>query len=215
MDGPSGAERRRANASFESKESPRRPGVLHAPMPCPNRYLPPGSLVEVTNRTMQGRRLLRPSKRFNEVFPGVLGRAQRLHGVEIIAAVCLSTHFHLLLRPRDGQHLAKVMEYFTGCLATKVPRAVGRPGVRPALHRDCGQRRGGGDGRPLAVPPLELGQGRPGDVLDRLARRRVGDGAHGRLDDARWRPLVRRPEGARGADARRRRRLSTSPSRRR
>ena len=58
------------------------------------RHLPPGiRVVEVTNRTIQRRLLLKPSKRLREITLGVLGRAQRRYGVEIHAFVFLSNHY--------------------------------------------------------------------------------------------------------------------------
>ena len=50
------------------------------------RYLPEeGALAEVTCRTLQGRLLLRPGPELNDIAAGVLGRAQRLYPVEIMA----------------------------------------------------------------------------------------------------------------------------------
>jgi hypothetical protein len=46
------------------------------------RYAPEGgALFEITDRTIQGRPLFRPSRELNEVVLGILGRAQRLYGV--------------------------------------------------------------------------------------------------------------------------------------
>ncbi len=42
----------------------------------PLRYIPPGSVVEVTSRTIQGRLLLRPSPEVNDIILGVIGRGQ-------------------------------------------------------------------------------------------------------------------------------------------
>lgn len=51
-------------------------------------HLPyPETLVEVTNRTIHGRMLLRPTKTFRLIVLGALGRAQRRYGVEIHAFV--------------------------------------------------------------------------------------------------------------------------------
>lgn len=72
--------------------------------------------------------MLRPSQRFDEIFLGVLGRSQRLQGMEIVAVICLSTHFHLLLRPRDAQQLAAFAGHLKGNLARKVNRLVGWSG---------------------------------------------------------------------------------------
>jgi hypothetical protein len=58
------------------------------------RYLPEeGALVEVTCRTLQGGLLLRPSPELNDIAAGVLGRAQRLYPVEIMALSLLSNHY--------------------------------------------------------------------------------------------------------------------------
>lgn len=83
---------------------------------------PGGCLVEVTNRTIQGRFLLRPSSELNDLALGVLGRAQRLYGVEIHAFVVLSNHFHLLLTVESAYQLARFMAYFQGNLAKEAGR---------------------------------------------------------------------------------------------
>jgi hypothetical protein len=52
------------------------------------RFIPDGgALVEVTCRTVQGRLLLVPSPQLNDIILGVLGRAQRLHPVEIVGSL--------------------------------------------------------------------------------------------------------------------------------
>lgn len=87
------------------------------------RYIPPvGCLVEVTNRTIQGRYLLRPSQRLNELLIGILGRAQRLYGVELHACVVLSNHYHLLLTVKSALQMARFMAYFQGNLAKEAGR---------------------------------------------------------------------------------------------
>ncbi|PYQ54153.1 MAG: hypothetical protein DMF53_29945, partial [Acidobacteria bacterium] len=61
------------------------------------RYVPqPRTLVSITNRTIQGRYLLRPGPSFDDIFLGILGRTQRLHKMAIAAVTVLSSHFHLL-----------------------------------------------------------------------------------------------------------------------
>jgi hypothetical protein len=75
------------------------------------RYIPPGSLVEATCRTIQGRHLLRPGSRFNSLFIGVLARAQRLYRMRVCEPVCLSNHYHLLLIPDNALQLALFMNY--------------------------------------------------------------------------------------------------------
>ena len=57
------------------------------------RFIPEGgALVEVTDRTVQARMLLVPSRQLNEIVIGVLGRAQRLYKVRICGFVALSNH---------------------------------------------------------------------------------------------------------------------------
>lgn len=83
------------------------------------RFVPPGSLVEVTAKTIQGRYLLRPSPEMNRRFIGVVARAKSVYEVEIHAVVCLSNHYHMLVSPRDAQQLALFMNYVQGNLATE------------------------------------------------------------------------------------------------
>lgn len=86
------------------------------------RFVPPGSLVEVTTRTVQGRFLLRPSRDLNEAVLGILARAARRYDVQVCAFVFLSNHAHLLVRPRDAEQLALFMSYLNGNLAKEAGR---------------------------------------------------------------------------------------------
>lgn len=87
------------------------------------RYIPPdGCLIEVTNRTIQGRYLLRPSQQLNKLLIGILGRAQRLYGVELHACTVLSNHYHLLLTVKSALQMARFMAYFQGNLAREAGR---------------------------------------------------------------------------------------------
>ena len=70
------------------------------------RWFEPETLVETSTVTIQNRPLLRPSDELNDLFVGVLGRAQRKYEMTVCAAVALSTHYHLLLVPEDPKHLA-------------------------------------------------------------------------------------------------------------
>lgn len=97
-------------------------------MRTPRAILPDHTLVEVSQRTVRGQHLLRPDRELNEIFLGVLGRAQRLHPVQIVAAVCLSNHFHLLLEVEDTRVLARFMGYLAGNLAKEVNRLRGLSG---------------------------------------------------------------------------------------
>jgi REP element-mobilizing transposase RayT len=91
----------------------------------PLRHVPrKGCLFEVTVRTVQARFLLRPSVALNEIILGVLGRAQRLYGVEICSFVFASNHFHLLAKVEDAKQLADFMGYLSSNLAREVCRLV-------------------------------------------------------------------------------------------
>ena len=93
------------------------------------RYLPEeGALVEVTCRTLQGRLLLRPSPELNDVAAGVLGRAQRLYPVDLMAFSPLSTHYHMIVRAESAQRLSRFVGYFNSNLAREVSRLTGWTG---------------------------------------------------------------------------------------
>ena len=86
------------------------------------RYFLPNTLVEVTNVTFQNRYFLRPAEDLNDIFLGVLGLAQKKHGMPLCGAVVMSTHFHLLAIPQDPKHLAD----FMGFLNTNLSKEIGR-----------------------------------------------------------------------------------------
>jgi len=87
------------------------------------RYIPEGgSLVEVTSRTIQGRFLLRPEEELNRIVRGILARAARLHEVQVVGAVFLSNHYHLLVWVEHAQQLARFMGYLNGNLARETGR---------------------------------------------------------------------------------------------
>jgi len=86
------------------------------------RWVPPGSLVEVTQKTLHGRLLLRPSRELVDTFNGVLIRAAARYEVQVCAFICLSNHSHMLLVPRDGEALSDFMTYFAGNVAKEIGR---------------------------------------------------------------------------------------------
>lgn len=61
-------------------------------------------MVEITCRTLQGRRLLRPSALLNRLILGVPARAVGLFGVEIHGHAFPSNHDHLIVTLLDGLH---------------------------------------------------------------------------------------------------------------
>jgi len=89
----------------------------------PIRYIPEqGALVEITCRTIQSRYLLRPDPALNDILLGILGQAQRLHPVEIVAFFVASNHYHLLAWVPNAERMADFMEYFQGNVAREVGR---------------------------------------------------------------------------------------------
>jgi len=89
----------------------------------PLRFIPhQQTLVEVTTRTVHSRFLLRPSFQLNEIFLGVLGRAQQLYDVGIVAVTCLGNHYHALLLVDSAKDLASFMGYLNSNLAREAGR---------------------------------------------------------------------------------------------
>jgi REP element-mobilizing transposase RayT len=84
-----------------------------------------GALFEITDRTIHGRPLFRPSRELNEIALGVLGRAQRRYKVSLCSFVLLSGHYHMLVRVKDVRQLGKFMQYFNGNFAREVARLTG------------------------------------------------------------------------------------------
>ena len=86
------------------------------------RYIPDGgALVEITCRTLQGRHLLRPSKKLRSITHGVLAKALERYPVELHAFVFLSNHYHLLVTTPSAQVLARFM-------AMSTPTSPAKPG---------------------------------------------------------------------------------------
>lgn len=84
------------------------------------RYILPNSLQHVVDVTFQNRYLLCPSEVVNQRFLGVLGKARANYDMTICAVVVLSSHYHLLVRPKDGKHLADFMCFLKTNLAKEV-----------------------------------------------------------------------------------------------
>jgi hypothetical protein len=105
-------------------------------MPRSLRYVPaPGTLVEVTTRTIHGRLLLKPTPPINQAILGVLGRAQRLYGMVVHLVVVLSNHYHLLVAPTDAEQLAQFMGFVNSNIAREIGRhLVEHPREWPGIH---------------------------------------------------------------------------------
>lgn len=86
----------------------------------------PGTLVETTCRTLQGRMLLRPGQRtLNDMIVGTLAIAKARYGVEVVCAVVMSNHFHLLLKVQDARQLARFQGFVNSKLAREIGRSLG------------------------------------------------------------------------------------------
>jgi REP element-mobilizing transposase RayT len=88
----------------------------------PLRFIPPGSVVEVTARTVGSRYLLRPGPTTNELVLGVLGRAQELYGVRLFAIAVMSNHLHALVSVDHAAQLAGFMQHLQANIAKEVGR---------------------------------------------------------------------------------------------
>jgi REP element-mobilizing transposase RayT len=86
------------------------------------RFTPPqGALVEITCRTLQSRLLLSPQGQLNTIVRGALARAAHDYEVDICVCIFMSNHYHLLVRVRDSEQLARFMNH----LNSKVAREAG------------------------------------------------------------------------------------------
>lgn len=87
----------------------------------PIRFFDSEKLYFITNRTVQGRFLLRPNKRSTELIGGVMGRAQALFNVHLYNYTFASNHFHLIIRAEEG-----ILSAFMGYLQSNIARVIGR-----------------------------------------------------------------------------------------
>ncbi len=94
----------------------------------PLRHIHPDHMVEVTTRTLDGMKLLRPSKEVHRIIAGVVGRAQEQCGIELYAFVFMSTHYHMLLGCKDAEQQSNFMRMLNGNLSKKLNDLNGRTG---------------------------------------------------------------------------------------
>ncbi len=96
----------------------------------PEPYIPPGTTVETTTRTLCGMFLLPATRYFAKIVVGFLARAQEKYPVArdpvaIHFGVLLSNHGHLILTPEDREQLADFMEFVNGNIAREALALVG------------------------------------------------------------------------------------------
>jgi hypothetical protein len=98
------------------------------------RFVPQNpTLISITNRTVQGRYLLRPDLVLNDRLLGILGKFQRVHGVQIVMITVLSSHFHLLLVVEDALQQSNFMRDVQSALSREVNRLTNSRG--PVFER--------------------------------------------------------------------------------
>ncbi|RLB57529.1 MAG: hypothetical protein DRI34_07535, partial [Deltaproteobacteria bacterium] len=85
----------------------------------------PETTFEVTTRTLQGRLLLRPSKKLNSIILGIVGRALAMYPVKLHLLVVASNHLHLILTTSSTRQLASFMNFVNGNLAREAGRLHG------------------------------------------------------------------------------------------
>jgi REP element-mobilizing transposase RayT len=89
----------------------------------PIRRFEPGQLFFGTCRTLQGRLLLTPSPRTNDLIGGVFAKAIKDFGVEVYAFVVISNHIHLIFRAKENT-IPAFFCFLLSNLATEVGRRV-------------------------------------------------------------------------------------------
>ncbi len=93
-------------------------------MPRPLRHFPVINrpfVLEATCRTIQGRKLLKPSQKVNDIALGIIGRALKLYkGISLIDFCVLSNHYHFIINADNELSLARFFGYVNGLLARKV-----------------------------------------------------------------------------------------------
>ena len=85
------------------------------------RYMPfPGTLYEVTCRTVQRRFLMKPSREVNEQILAVLGRACSKYPVDMYLVVFTSNHMHMILSADSCNRIADFMGHLNSNIARRV-----------------------------------------------------------------------------------------------
>jgi REP element-mobilizing transposase RayT len=92
-------------------------------------YLPEGSLLEMTARTVQGRKLFRPSLEMSERILGILGRALSMYEAKLHAFVYLSNHHHMLVTPTRADEAWNLVGYMNRNTALLAKKLTGFDGV--------------------------------------------------------------------------------------
>ncbi len=128
--------------------------------------------MAITARTLQGRYLMRPSERVNEIILGILGRAQALYEIELHAFIFLSNHLHLMLQAISVFQMSDFVGYVKGNVARELgheynwlERFWGR-----RFHSQSNRRLGGLPGLVVPLHPRQWVQRGAGFLATRVAR---------------------------------------------
>ena len=89
------------------------------------RYVPPGSLVEISVRVLMSFFHLPRTVEFRRMVVGTLEHAQRMYGVRLHFGVMLSSHYHLLATVDDAEQLARFMNVVNSKIAREACRHFG------------------------------------------------------------------------------------------
>lgn len=92
------------------------------------RFIPAGSMIEITAKTVGSRFLLRPSAALTAATIAILGRALSLFPVELHAFAFLSNHWHALITVADGRAGKQFIQHVHSTLARTVNRLTGWDG---------------------------------------------------------------------------------------
>jgi REP element-mobilizing transposase RayT len=86
------------------------------------RFIPPGSLIEITFRTNAARMSLRPSRALNAAMLAIIGRALSMYPVKLHAFHFMSNHWHAIVTVVDGLALSRFMQFVHGNVAKAAQR---------------------------------------------------------------------------------------------
>ncbi len=79
----------------------------------PRIWTQPNAGVDVMNRCIQGRHLLKPSRHLNSIIIGALAKAREKYPVDIYSGAFMSSHFHLYLQAGTVKIQSQFLAHFT------------------------------------------------------------------------------------------------------
>ena len=85
-------------------------------MPRRKRYAPPGSVLHVTNRGVERRRLFFEDADYED-FVRLFAGARERHRVKLFALCVMPNHFHALIKPEIENALSAYLRWVQGCYA--------------------------------------------------------------------------------------------------